>query len=257
MSGKELVSVDNVNKILTEFLDFEKSSKVSDFKLSAEDLAGMIDHTLLKPDATLSEIRQLCEEAMQYKFASVCVNPSYVSTCFDLVKSSNVKVCTVIGFPLGATTTQSKFLEAEEAIKNGAEELDMVINIGRLKDKDYDFVFNDLKIIAELSRKYLCTSKVILETCLLADEEKVAACLLAKDAGLDFVKTSTGFSKGGATTRDVALMKFVVGDKLKVKASGGIRSYEDAIAMINAGASRLGASAGVKIISGQKSESNY
>ncbi|KAB2848834.1 MAG: deoxyribose-phosphate aldolase, partial [Ignavibacterium sp.] len=135
--------------------------------------------------------------------------------------------------------------------------LDMVINIGRLKDKDYDYVFNDLKSIADLSKKHLCTSKVILETCLLTDQEKVAACLMAKEAGLDFVKTSTGFSKAGATIRDVALMKFVVGDKHKVKAAGGIRSYEDAVAMINAGANRLGASAGIKIISGQKSESNY
>lgn len=257
MNLKELVSNGNVNKILNDFLELEKENRIYDSKLSTKEIAGMIDHTLLKPEAVLSEIKQLCEEAMQYNFASVCVNPSYVPACFEIVKSSNVKVCTVIGFPLGATTTQSKFIEAEEAIKNGAEELDMVINIGRLKDKDYDFVFNDLKIISELSRKHLCTSKVILETCLLTDEEKVAVCLLAKEAGLDFVKTSTGFSKGGATIHDVALMKFVIGDKLKVKASGGIRSYDDAIAMINAGASRLGASAGVKIISGQKSESNY
>ncbi len=148
-------------------------------------------------------------------------------------------------------------LEAEEAIKNGAEELDMVINVGKLKDRDYDFVFNDIKSIADLSKRHLCTSKVIFETCLLTDEEKVVACLLAKEAGLNFVKTSTGFSKSGATVHDVSLMKFVVGDKLQVKASGGIRSYEDAIAMINAGATRLGASAGVKIIAGQKSESNY
>jgi deoxyribose-phosphate aldolase len=163
----------------------------------------------------------------------------------------------VIGFPLGATTTQSKFLEAEEAIKNGAEELDMVVNVGKIKDKDYQFVFEDLKTIADLSKRHLCVSKVILETCLLNDEEKVVACLLAKEAGQNFVKTSTGFSKSGATVHDVALMKFVVGDKLQVKASGGIRSYEDAISMINAGATRLGASAGIKIIAGQKSESSY
>jgi deoxyribose-phosphate aldolase len=257
MSWKDLVTEENVKIILDDFSVFEKSKKVSDIKLYAQDLAGMIDHTLLKPDATISEINQLCEEAMQHNFASVCVNPSYVATCFDLVKSSNVKVCTVIGFPLGATTTQSKFLEAEEAIKNGTEELDMVINIGKLKDKDYQFVYDDLKSIADLSKKHLCTSKVILETCLLTDEEKVEACLLAKEAGLNFVKTSTGFSKSGATVHDVALMKFVVGDKLQVKASGGIRSYEDAIAMISAGATRLGASAGVKIIAGQKSESSY
>jgi len=257
MSWKDLVTEENIKKILNEFSRLEKTEKASEIKLSKQDLAGMIDHTLLKPDATISEINQLCEEAMQNKFASVCVNPSYVDTCFNLIKSSNVKVCTVIGFPLGATTTQSKFLEAEEAIKNGAEELDMVINIGKLKDKDYQFVFDDLKSIADLSKKHLCVSKVILETCLLTDEEKVIACELAKEAGLNFVKTSTGFSKNGATVHDVALMKFVVGDKLQVKASGGIRSYEDAIAMINAGANRLGASAGVKIIAGQKSESSY
>jgi len=257
MSLKDLVTEENVKKILSDFSVFGKSKKVFDSKLSTQELAGMIDHTLLKPDATLSEIKQLCEEAIQNDFASVCVNPSYVETCFNLIKSSNVKVCTVIGFPLGATTTQIKFLEAEEAIKNGAEELDMVINVGKLKDSDYDFIFNDLKSIADLSKRHLCTSKVILETCLLTDEEKAVACLLAKEAGLNFVKTSTGFSKNGATVHDVSLMKFVVGDKLQVKASGGIRSYEDAIAMVNAGATRLGASAGVKIIAGQKSESSY
>jgi deoxyribose-phosphate aldolase len=257
MSWKDLVTEENVKKILSEFSEFEKSKNTPEIKLSAQELAGMIDHTLLKPDATISEITQLCEEAIQHNFASVCVNPSYVDTCFNLIKSSNVKVCTVIGFPLGASTTQSKFLEAEEAIKNGAEELDMVINIGKLKDKDYHFVFDDLKSIADLSKTHLCVSKVIVETCLLSDEEKVIACLLAKEAGLNFVKTSTGFSKSGATVHDVALMKFVVGDKFQVKASGGIRSYEDAIEMINAGATRLGASAGVKIIAGQKSESSY
>jgi deoxyribose-phosphate aldolase len=257
MSWKDLVTEANVKKILNDFSEFEKEKKLSELKLSSQDLAGMIDHTLLKPDATISEINQLCEEAIQYNFASVCINPSYVDTCFNLIKSSNVKVCTVIGFPLGAATTQTKFLEAEEAIKNGAEELDMVINVGKLKDRDYDFVFNDIKSLVDLSKRHLCTSKVILETCLLTDEEKVAACLLAKEAGMNFVKTSTGFSKSGATVQDVSLMKFVVGEKMQVKASGGIRSYEDAIAMINAGAKRLGASAGVKIIAGQKSESSY
>ena len=257
MSRKNLVTEENVKKILSEFSEFEKSKKTSEIKLSSQDLAGMIDHTLLKPDATSSEITQLCEEAIQNNFASVCVNPCYVDACSNLIKSSNVKVCTVIGFPLGATTTQSKFFEAEEAVKNGAEELDMVLNIGKLKDKDYQFVFDDLKSMADLSKTHLCVSKVILETCLLSDEEKVIACLLAKEAGLNFVKTSTGFSKSGATVHDVALMKFVVGDKFQVKASGGIRSYEDAIEMINAGATRLGASAGVKIIAGQKSESSY
>ena len=257
MSWKEIVTIENIKKILDEFSEFEKSTKISELKITPQQLAGMIDHTLLKPDATFPEIKQICEEAIQHNFASVCVNASWVLTCFDMIKSSNVKVCTVIGFPLGATTTQSKLFEAEEAIKNGAEELDMVLNVGKLKDKDYEFVFNDLKTIADLSKRHLCTSKVILETCLLNDEEKITACLLAKEAGLNFVKTSTGFSKVGATVRDVAVMKFAVGDKLQVKASGGIRSYEDAIAMLNAGATRLGASAGVKIIAGQKSESSY
>jgi len=257
MNWKEVVTEENVKEILNDISELEKLKKSSEVKLSSQDLAGMIDHTLLKPDATISEIKQLCEEAIQNNFASVCVNPNYVETCFEIIKSSNVKVCTVIGFPLGATTTESKFHEAEEAIKNGAEELDMVVNIGRLKDKDYEFVFNDIKSIADLSSRHLCTSKVILETCLLSDEEKVIACLLSKEAGAKFVKTSTGFSKSGATVRDVVLMKFVVGDKLKVKASGGIRSYEDAMKMINAGATKLGASAGIKIIAGQKSESSY
>lgn len=257
MSLSKLLSRENIRSILNDFNEYEKSAEQKQGKIDAKELASMIDHTLLKPEATLMEIIRLCEEAMQYNFASVCVNPSYVSTCFDLVKSSNIKVCTVIGFPLGATTIQSKLSEAEEAIKNSAEELDMVINIGRLKDRNFDFVFEDLKAIADLSKKYQCTSKAILETCLLNDEEIVAACLLAKEAGLNFVKTSTGFSKSGATKHDVALMKFVVGDKLQVKASGGIRTYEDAMEMINAGAARLGASAGVKIITGQKSESSY
>ena len=188
MSWKDLVTEENVKKILNDFSEFEKEKKLSELKLSSQDLAGMIDHTLLKPDATISEINQLCEEAIQYNFASVCVNPSYVETCFNLIKSSNVKVCTVIGFPLGATTTQSKFLEAEEAIKNGAEELDMVINVGKLKDGDYDFVFNDIKSIADLSKRHLCTSKVILETCLLTDEEKVAACFISKRSWIKFCK---------------------------------------------------------------------
>ncbi|MBK7629485.1 MAG: deoxyribose-phosphate aldolase [Ignavibacteriales bacterium] len=257
MNWKELVTEENIKKILNDISLIEKSNQKTELRLSTKEIAGMIDHTLLKPDATSLEIEQLCDEAMQYNFASVCVNPSYVSKCFEMIKSSNVKVCTVIGFPLGATTTQSKVLEAEEAIKNGAEELDLVINIGKLKDKDYNYVYNDIKSIADLSKKHLCSSKVIFETCLISDEEKIVACLLSKEAGADFVKTSTGFSKGGATIHDVALMKFVVGDKLQVKASGGIRSYEDAIEMINAGATRLGASAGVKIIAGQKSESSY
>ena len=257
MDLNNIISDEIVKNTLTDFSKYEQSIVKTDNEIAVKNLSGMIDHTLLKPDATTSEIKQLCEEAIQYRFASVCVNPSYVEYCFNLIKSSTVKVCTVIGFPLGATTTQSKIFEAEEAVKNGAEELDMVINIGKLKDKDCEYVFNDIKVIADLSKKHLCTSKVIIETCLLSDEEKIITCLLSKAAGANFVKTSTGFSKGGATVHDVTLMKFVVGDKLQVKASGGVRSYEDAVAMVNAGATRLGASAGVKIIAGQKSESSY
>ena len=164
MSWKELVTEENVKQILSKFSEFEKSRKVSELKLSAQEIAGMIDHTLLKSDATISEITQLCEEAIQHNFASVCVNPSYVETCFNLIKSSNVKVCTVIGFPLGASTTQSKFLEAEEAIKNGAEELDMVINIGKLKDKDYQFVFYDLKSMLIILDIFSSTTALRVQT---------------------------------------------------------------------------------------------
>lgn len=257
MNWEEVLSETTISKIINQFSEIEKAKTNVNSKIDLKDLAGIIDHTLLKPEATLPEVVQLCEEAIKFSFASVCVNPSFVPVCFDIVKSTNVKVCSVIGFPLGATTTTTKFFEAKEAIKNGAEELDMVINIGRLKNNDYEYVYNDIKAIVDITKSYLCTSKVILETCLLTDDEKIKACYLSKEAGADFVKTSTGFSKSGAKTRDVALMKFVVGDSMKVKASGGIRSYEDAIDMISAGASRLGASAGVKIISGKKSESIY
>lgn len=221
-------------------------------KISAEDLAGMIDHTLLKPDATPEEIEQICKEAVEYKFASVCVNPGYVSLAKEKVKDSSVKVCATIGFPLGATTTKSKVCEAEEAISNGAQEVDMVINIGRLKSRDYDYVKNDIREVVRAAHSENALAKVIIETCLLTDDEKEKACHLAKDAGADFVKTSTGFSKGGATAADVALMRKVVGNEMGVKASGGIRSYEDAIIMVQSGATRIGTSSGVKIITESK-----
>jgi deoxyribose-phosphate aldolase len=197
-----------------------------------------------------SEISKLCQEAEKYGFASVCVNPSHVSLCYGLLKDTPVKVCTVIGFPLGATTTEVKRFEAEQAMKNGAREIDMVINIGKMKQGDYEYVFNDINQLALAAKKYNSLLKVILETALLTDEEKVKACLLAKKAKADFVKTSTGFSKGGATASDVALMKYVVGSTVGVKASGGIRTYEDAEAMIESGADRIGASASVKILEG-------
>lgn len=220
-------------------------------------LARKIDHTILKPEATPKEVAALCEEAKKYDFASVCVNSCHVSLCSELLKGTDVKVCTVIGFPLGATTTETKRFEAEQAIKNGAQEIDMVINIGLLKSGNYDYVFNDVNQVVLAAKRSGAVCKVILETALLTDEEKVKACLICKNAGADFVKTSTGFSKGGATAGDVALMKYVVGSSVGVKASGGIRSREDADTMIASGADRIGASASVKILLGGKSESKY
>ncbi|MGK9476644.1 deoxyribose-phosphate aldolase [Melioribacter sp. OK-6-Me] len=211
----------------------------------------MIDHTLLKPEATPDDIKKLCDEARTYHFASVCVNPCYVTLCRDLLRDSDVKVCTVIGFPLGATTTEVKKFEAEQALKNGAQEIDMVINVGMLKKGNYDYVFNDINQVVLTAKKYNAVCKVIIETALLTDEEKVKACLISKEAKADFVKTSTGFSKGGATAGDVALMKYVVGSSVGVKASGGIRTTEDAMLMIKSGADRIGASASVKIVKGE------
>jgi len=222
--------------------------------LNDKNLAGKIDHTLLKPDATPDEIKKLCDEAAKYKFASVCINPCYVSLCSNLLKGTGVKVCTVIGFPLGSNTTEVKSFEAEQAIQNGAEEIDMVMNVGQHKQGNYDYVFNDINLVVLTAKKKGLICKVILETALLTDEEKIRACLICKKAGADFVKTSTGFSKGGATVGDIALMKYVVGSGIGVKASGGIRSREDAQAMIASGADRIGASASVKIVSGEKSK---
>lgn len=209
-----------------------------------------IDHTLLKADATKEQITNLCNEAKEYDFASVCVNTSYVPLCKELLKDSDVNVCCVVGFPLGAMDTVSKAFEAKTAVTNGAKEVDMVINIGKLKDKDYDYVTNDIKEVVLASKPAIV--KVIIETCLLTDEEKVEACKCAMKANAEFVKTSTGFSTNGATVEDVALMKKTVGDTCKVKAAGGIRSYEDAMKMIEAGADRLGCSAGIKIMEGAK-----
>lgn len=209
-----------------------------------------IDHTLLKADATKEQITKLCNEAKEYDFASVCVNTSYVPLCKELLKDSDVNVCCVVGFPLGAMDTVSKAFEAKTAVTNGAKEVDMVINIGKLKDKDYDYVTNDIKEVVLASKPAIV--KVIIETCLLTDEEKVEACKCAMKANAEFVKTSTGFSTNGATVEDVALMKKTVGDTCKVKAAGGIRSYEDAMKMIEAGADRLGCSAGIKIMEDAK-----
>jgi deoxyribose-phosphate aldolase len=215
-----------------------------------ERLAHMIDHTLLKPDASQDEIAQLCYEARKYNFASVCVNPAYVKLCSELLEGSHVVVCTVVGFPLGATPPEVKAFETQQAIREGASEVDMVINVGALKSKDYELVERDIASVANACHAGNAILKVIIEAALLTDEEKVAACQLAKVAGADFVKTSTGFGPGGATVEDVALMRRVVGPELGVKAAGGIHSYEEAQQMIAAGASRIGASASVKIIQG-------
>lgn len=222
------------------------------------DLARLIDHTLLKPEATRQQIQQLCAEAKKFRFASVCINPCYVSLCAQLLKETSVKVCTVIGFPLGATSTETKVFEAEQALRDGAHELDMVINIGMLNSGEYEYVENDIFGVVTTARRYGALTKVILETCLLTDEEKVKACLVAKRAGADFVKTSTGFGKGGATAGDVALMRRVVGTAMGVKAAGGVRSREEALQMVASGADRIGASASVKIVSGEReSQSTY
>ena len=211
-----------------------------------KEILGMIDHTILKAEATKESVKSICQEAMEYKSAAVCVNPFYVKYCKELLKSSNVKVATVIGFPLGANTSDVKAFETKNAIDNGADEVDMVINIGALKSKDYSTVKEDIQAVVEAARDKAIV-KVIIETSLLNREEKIKACELAMEAGADFVKTSTGFSTGGASVEDVKLMKEVVGDKLGIKASGGIRDLETANKMIAAGANRLGASSGVKI----------
>lgn len=220
---------------------------------SDSSVAPMIDHTLLKPEATQDEIAQLCYEARKYQFASVCVNPTNVKLCAQLFESSGVPVCTVVGFPLGATATDVKVFETQQAIREGAIEVDMVINVGALKSRDYELVERDIASIARVCHADNAILKVIIEAALLTGEEKVVACQLAKVAGADFVKTSTGFGPGGATAEDVALMRRVVGPAMGVKAAGGIRTFEDAQKMIAAGASRLGASASVKIMQGAES----
>lgn len=219
-------------------------------------IASYIDHTLLKPESTESQVVQLCKEAAEFKFASVCVNPTWVETAATELSGSGVKVCTVIGFPLGASTPETKAFETTDAISKGAGEIDMVLNIGALKSGNTDHVKKDIEAVVKAA-KGKAIVKVILETCLLTDEEKVTASQLSKEAGADFVKTSTGFSTGGATIEDVKLMRQTVGADLGVKASGGVRSLEDVEAMIEAGATRIGASSGVKIMQGLTSDSDY
>jgi deoxyribose-phosphate aldolase len=226
--------------------------------IAAADVAGYIDHTLLKPEATRAEIEKLCQEARAYNFASVCVNPVWVKECAFALFGSPVKVCTVVGFPLGATAADVKAYETRRAIFDGATEIDMVINIGALKSGDNQTVKSDLKAVVEAAHEGCAIVKVIIETVLLTEEEKIRACLLAKDASADFVKTSTGFSKGGATVADIELMRRTVGAEVGVKAAGGVKDLAAAREMIAAGATRIGASAGVKIVKelqGEKSVS--
>lgn len=221
--------------------------------LSGAQVAGYIDHTILKADATPGAVAALCAEAAEYAFASVCVNSSHVALCAEKLQGSKVAVCSVVGFPLGAMLTEAKVAEARLAIEAGASEIDMVIAVGLLKAGRVDRVCDDIAAVAEVCHARGALLKVIIETCLLTDQEKVAACLAIVEAGADFAKTSTGFSTAGATARDVALMRYVVGPDLGVKAAGGIRSYDDAMAMIGAGATRIGASSGVKIVAGAPS----
>ena len=215
------------------------------------DMAQYIDHTLLAPDASAEDIDQLCAEAEQYHFASVCINPTWVRRAANNLRGSGVPVCTVIGFPLGATTTEVKAMEARKALRDGAREIDMVINVGALKSGDNELVYDDIAKVVDAAHEVGAICKVILETALLTDEEKVIASALAKRAKADFVKTSTGFGPGGATVYDVALMRETVGPDMGVKASGGVRTADDAEDMIAAGATRIGASAGIEIVSGK------
>lgn len=219
------------------------------------ELNKYIDHTNLKQDMSEQDLIKLVNEAKEYDFFSICINPCWVKQASELLVGSNTKVCSVIGFPLGANTTNIKVLEAKEAIENGASEIDMVINVSKLKDKDYEYVYNEIKQIKEAIGNNVL--KVIIEACLLTNEEKTIACQIIMKAGANFVKTSTGMSTGGATVEDVKLFKEVVGDTTLIKAAGGVRTYEDAISMIEAGANRIGTSGGVKIVNGETHTDGY
>lgn len=224
--------------------------------ISKEYVASIIDHTILKPEATPEDVKKLCREAVENNFASVCVNSCYTRLVAEELKGSMSRVCTVVGFPLGAASSASKAFETKKAIEDGAQEIDMVINIGMLKSRNYDYVRDDIKSVLEAARDKAIV-KVIIETCLLTDEEKIEVCRIAKEAGADFVKTSTGFSKSGAKAEDIKLMRDTVGDKMGVKASGGVHSFDDAVRMIEAGATRIGASSSLKIIGKASEEKAY
>lgn len=240
------------SEILRALASFESATEITQptfsTQLDAAEMARLIDHTLLKPDATEAQIRALCDEAKEWKFASVCVNGTWVPLCAELMVDSGVKVCAVAGFALGATLPAVKAFEARQLVELGASEVDMVINVGKLKDGDYRLVFEDIAGVVDECHASGALAKVIIETALLTRDEKIAACVIAKHAGADFVKTSTGFNGGGATAEDIALMRRVVGAEVGVKASGGVRSAADALAVIAAGATRIGASAGVRIV---------
>lgn len=221
------------------------------------DFRQYIDHTLLKPETTSAQIDKLCAEAREHRFFSVCVNSYYVKRCVAELRGSSVKVCTVVGFPLGASTMETKRFEAMKAVAEGAAEIDMVMNLSAAKSGDWQYVQDDMSSLTQVVHQQGALLKVILETCLLTEEEKRKATEIAKRAGVDFVKTSTGFSTGGATIEDVKLMRFIVGDKIGVKASGGIRDVETARKMIEAGANRLGTSSGVAIVQGEAGKGSY
>lgn len=225
--------------------------------LSSEQIAKYIDHTLLKQEASLEQITKLCEEAKKYKFAAVCVNAGYIEECARLLNSTDVKIASVVGFPLGATLSSVKAFETEQVIKAGANEIDMVLNMGAMKSGNYALVKDDVAAVVKTAHAHNSIVKVILETCLLTKEEIVKACEICKEAGADFVKTSTGFNTAGATVEDVSLMRKTVGPKMGVKAAGGVRTRDDVLAMIEAGATRIGTSGGVKIMEGSEIKSGY
>lgn len=251
----EKIAEEVYRKVASEMKNVPSSymSANSGSESNSNNIASMIDHTLLKPDATSEQVKKLCMEAREYKFASVCVNSCHVSLVAQMLTGSGVKTCSVVGFPLGAMSTRAKAEEAKEAIENGANEIDMVINVGAAKSGDWDLVKKDIEALVQVVRGKALL-KVIIESCLLTDEEKVKVCALSKIAGADFVKTSTGFSTGGATVEDIKLMRQAVGPDLGVKASGGIKDYKTAIAMINAGATRIGTSSGILIAKNEKTE---
>lgn len=250
MSGydtmENLIFDDSITK---DFIKMNKEGFI-DFKkeYTSSEIATCIDHTILKPEAKPDDVKKICEEAVELSFASVCVNSCYTKLVSSNLAGSNVKTCVVIGFPLGAMSTEAKVAETEFAIRDGANEVDMVINVGMLKQGEYQYVLNDIQSVSNIAHAGNAICKVIIETSLLSNEEKVKACLISKEAKADFVKTSTGFNGGGATVEDISLMRRVVGNELQVKASGGVRTRLDAINLLNAGASRIGASAGVKIV---------